>query len=76
LLVFYLLLHIRFVHIDKFEESKENKLEYTTIFNEYSNMVEKELEIFLTRKIPVGFGFFSHEHRLLLVTLMYVRLGF
>lgn len=38
---------------DKFEESKENKLEYTDVFDAYTTLVEKSLEEYLTKKIPV-----------------------
>jgi hypothetical protein len=38
---------------DKFEESKENKLEYTEIFGQYTNFVESSIEKHLSSKIPV-----------------------
>lgn len=40
--------------IDKFEESKENKLEYTEVFNTYTTFVESSIEKYLSSKIPVG----------------------
>lgn len=42
-------------HCHEFEESEENKLSYTTIFNEYVNMLEKYIEQELNRRIP-GFN--------------------
>mmetsp|Transcript_87725 Transcript_87725/g.171569 ORF Transcript_87725/g.171569 Transcript_87725/m.171569 type:complete len:175 (+) Transcript_87725:149-673(+) len=36
---------------DKFEESKENKLEYTEVFNQYTTLVESYLENYLSSKI-------------------------
>lgn len=39
---------------DLFEESKENKLEYTDVFTAYTNMVETALEQFLSSRIPVS----------------------
>lgn len=39
---------------DKFEESKENKLEYTEVFDSYTTMVEKSLEDRLSMKISVS----------------------
>lgn len=40
--------------VDKFEESKENKLEYTEVFNTYTTFVESSIEKYLSSKIPVG----------------------
>lgn len=40
--------------IGVFEESKENKLEYTDVFTAYTNMVETTLEQYLSSRIPVS----------------------
>ena len=40
--------------VDKFEESKENKLEYTEVFTSYTSFVESSLEKHLSSKIPVN----------------------
>ena len=42
------------LYIDKFEESKENKLEYTEVFNNYTKLVERSIEQYLSDKIPVS----------------------
>ncbi len=42
------------IDIDKFEESKENKLEYTEVFNTYTTFVESSIEKYLSSKIPVS----------------------
>jgi ADP-ribosylation factor-like protein 2-binding protein len=39
-------------HCDTFEETKENKLEYTEIFNDYTRMVEDIIGRALAEKIP------------------------
>eukprot|EP01039_Chlorochromonas_danica_P010285 gene10285-11382_t len=39
-------------HCEKFEESKENRLEYTAIFNDYCDLIEKMIEDKLKEKIP------------------------
>ena len=38
---------------DVFENSEENKMEYTTLFNEYTALVEGLLNRKLSEKIPV-----------------------
>lgn len=40
---------------DKFSESSENKLEYTALFTQYSDMLEKLIEDKLKERIPVSF---------------------
>uniref|UniRef100_M4AEZ7 ADP-ribosylation factor-like protein 2-binding protein n=1 Tax=Xiphophorus maculatus TaxID=8083 RepID=M4AEZ7_XIPMA len=45
-------------HYLEFEESDENKLSYTLIFNEYVELLEKPLEECLMKKIP-GFNMAS-----------------
>ncbi|XP_041650724.1 ADP-ribosylation factor-like protein 2-binding protein [Cheilinus undulatus] len=42
-------------HYQEFEDSEENKLSYTPIFNEYVDLLEKYLEQQLMEKIP-GFN--------------------
>ncbi|XP_075875363.1 ADP-ribosylation factor-like protein 2-binding protein [Nelusetta ayraudi] len=42
-------------HYLEFEDSEENKLSYTTIFNDYISLLEKHLEQQLTLRIP-GFN--------------------
>ncbi|TNN00962.1 hypothetical protein fugu_012208 [Takifugu bimaculatus] len=42
-------------HYLEFDDSDENKLSYTAIFNEYVNLVEKHLEEQLMQRIP-GFN--------------------
>ncbi|KAM9853927.1 ADP-ribosylation factor-like protein 2-binding protein [Aulostomus maculatus] len=39
-------------HYLEFEDSEENKLSYTAIFNEYVDLLEKHLEQQLVRRIP------------------------
>lgn len=39
-------------YYSEFDESDENKLTYTTIFNEYVNLLEKHLEQKLLERIP------------------------
>lgn len=39
---------------DVFEESKENKLEYTSLFQEYTNTIETMIEDRLRERIPVS----------------------
>ncbi|CAN9498696.1 unnamed protein product [Ophioblennius macclurei] len=39
-------------HYTEFEDSEENKLSYTPIFNEYVNLLEKHLEQQLVERIP------------------------
>eukprot|EP01031_Cornospumella_fuschlensis_P045889 gene45889-56162_t len=39
-------------HCDKFSEASENKLEYTTLFTQYSDMLEKLIEDKLKERIP------------------------
>jgi len=45
---------------DKFEESKENKLEYTEVFDSYTGMVEKSLEDRLSKKISVSMQYITY----------------
>lgn len=40
--------------IDKFEESKENKLEYTPLHHEYCDLLESMIENKLKQRIPVS----------------------
>lgn len=47
------LIFARAFYVDKFEESKENKLEYTVVFDSYTSVVEKALEDRLSAKISV-----------------------
>ncbi|KAM4733371.1 ADP-ribosylation factor-like protein 2-binding protein [Anableps anableps] len=42
-------------HYLEFDESDENKLSYTSIFNEYVDLLEKPLEEYLMKRIP-GFN--------------------
>ncbi|MED6237412.1 ADP-ribosylation factor-like protein 2-binding protein [Ataeniobius toweri] len=42
-------------HYLEFDESDENKLSYTSIFNEYVDLLEKPLEQYLMKRIP-GFN--------------------
>jgi len=44
----------------QFEDSEENKIEYTGIFNEYTRVVEGTLENLLARKMP-GFNMRQFE---------------
>lgn len=39
-------------HCDEFDDSEENKLSYTPIFNEYVGMLEKHIESELLKRIP------------------------
>ena len=39
---------------DKFSESEENKVQYTELFLEYTEIIEKALDEELTSKIPVS----------------------
>lgn len=45
---------------DKFEESKENKLEYTEVFNQYTSFVESSIEKFLSSRIAVSKALLFH----------------
>ena len=49
----YLPDHFTFV-AEKFEETKENKLEYTAIFREYTDKIEDAIENRLTERISVS----------------------
>ena len=40
---------------DKFSDSEENKVQYTELFLEYTEIIEKALDEELTSKIPVRF---------------------
>ncbi|KAM3861130.1 ADP-ribosylation factor-like protein 2-binding protein [Diretmus argenteus] len=53
----FLQLHQSFMekHYLEFDDSEENKLSYTPIFNEYVNLLEKHLEQQLMERIP-GFN--------------------
>ncbi|XP_007540364.1 ADP-ribosylation factor-like protein 2-binding protein isoform X1 [Poecilia latipinna] len=51
-------------HYLEFEESDENKLSYTLIFNEYVELLEKPLEEYLMKKIP-GFNMASFTQLLM-----------
>lgn len=39
---------------DKFEESKENKIEYTPVFEEYTHAIETMIDQTLKQKVPVS----------------------
>jgi hypothetical protein len=39
---------------DKFEESKENKLEYMELFEQYTSLIEQMIEDHLTARVPVS----------------------
>jgi len=41
-------------HCDKFEDTDENKLIYTALFEEYTVFMENTLNNILTQKIPVN----------------------
>lgn len=58
------------VFLDKFEESKENKLEYTEIFDQYTTFVESSLEKYLSSKISVCLS--PHHMAVLYVTYLVV----
>jgi hypothetical protein len=45
-----------FFKIEIFEESKENKLEYTPIFHDYTRMIEDFIETRVRDVIPVCFS--------------------
>jgi hypothetical protein len=47
-----IILFLNCTKTDKFEETKENKLEYTEIFNNYTRMVEEIIGKALAEKIP------------------------
>ncbi|XP_008410919.1 ADP-ribosylation factor-like protein 2-binding protein isoform X3 [Poecilia reticulata] len=51
-------------HYLEFEDSDENKLSYTLIFNEYVELLEKPLEKYLMEKIP-GFNMASFTQLLM-----------
>lgn len=48
-------------HCAVFEDSEENKLEYTDVFNAYTDTIEKHLETRLTSRIP-GFELDKFAH--------------
>jgi hypothetical protein len=55
------LLLLLFLIQDKFEEAKEMKLEYTTLFEEYTRTVERMIESALAEKVPVRIILFSFQ---------------
>ncbi|KAJ8003168.1 hypothetical protein DPEC_G00166590 [Dallia pectoralis] len=50
-------------HYKEFDDSEENKLAYTTIFDEYIELLEKHLEQQLIERIP-GFNMITFTHLL------------
>jgi ADP-ribosylation factor-like protein 2-binding protein len=40
-------------HCDKFDDTEENKIVYTTLFEEYTELMESMLNTRLENKIPV-----------------------
>lgn len=56
-----------------FEETKENKLEYTELFQNYTKLIENNLEDMLKSKLPVRF---HHVHCILLLLLAISIKGF
>jgi The ARF-like 2 binding protein BART len=42
------------LQIDKFSDSEENKIEYTELFQAYTMIIEKSLDVELKAKMPVS----------------------
>ncbi|KAK0137308.1 ADP-ribosylation factor-like protein 2-binding protein [Merluccius polli] len=51
-------------HYMEFDDSDENKLSYTPIFNDYVDLLERHLERQLTERIP-GFNMTAFTHLLM-----------
>ena len=54
IIIILLLFELNNVVSDKFSDSEENKVQYTELFLEYTEIIEKALDEELTSKIPVS----------------------
>lgn len=64
-------------HCDKFEDTEENKMIYTSLFEEYTELMENMLNSSLEAKIPVSLTYlnlvFTSER--LLFCVIFILLG-
>jgi hypothetical protein len=60
--------------LEKFSETEENRLEYTDLFQTYTNMVEEMLQRKLNEKIPVSITTLPKSHLMPFPYLVWMKI--